>query len=108
MESPATKSSILSTLFNGWWRKVSKSENQNGKNPFPKAEQMLEATQQEMAMILDNTEEFFLVVDKNYKVLTSNQSAVKNVRRLLGGDIQKGSSVLDLSPVEYREALDAF
>lgn len=106
MQSPTKKLYSLSTYLDSLWSK--RKGNKKSENSNSKTEQILQTTLQEMAMILDNTEEFFLVIDRNYKVLTSNQSAVKNVRRLLGGDIQKGSSVLELAPTADRAALDSF
>jgi PAS domain S-box-containing protein len=64
--------------------------------------------QHEMETVLNNTEEFFLVVDKNYKLLMANKSALDNIKHLLGVDLKMGDSVLIINPPGQEEALAKF
>lgn len=48
-------------------------------------------------LILDNTEEFFVVVDKNYKIITFNQQFANEYETLFRRKVERGNSILEYS-----------
>ncbi|MGZ3839435.1 MAG: PAS domain-containing protein [Flavisolibacter sp.] len=51
-------------------------------------------------LILNNLEDNFLLIDKNLRILLFNEATRQKALEYLGVSIQKGSSVLQLAPIE--------
>ncbi len=48
-------------------------------------------------LLLNNTEEFFVVVDKKYSIVTFNEQFAKEYEKLFDRKVKKGGSILDYS-----------
>ncbi len=62
-----------------------------------KAEEQLQDSKKHMRMILDSTEETFLVIDKNYCLITFNKAAEKMAELFFRQKLGKGLSLLTMS-----------
>lgn len=61
-----------------------------------KAEEQLEASKKHMRMILDTTEEVFLVLDREYRLVTFNKAADELAQLFIGSHLKNGISLLEL------------
>ncbi len=61
--------------------------------------------EENLAMILNNTRESFMIVNKNLEIVFFNDSAQKSVGGYLNQDIYKGKKILDLANPERIEYL---
>ncbi|MBC7391194.1 MAG: PAS domain S-box protein, partial [Opitutaceae bacterium] len=72
-----------------------------------RAEKSMRESEMYMKMILDNTEEFFVIVDKNYKIVTSNRSVRNFGSNVLESSFQIGANVINLSQESERLQMKA-
>lgn len=70
-----------------------------------KQENVIKQASRNMKMILDNTEEAFIVLDKNLNVITFNKTAERNSIRLLGIPVTVGLSILAMAKTGREEQL---
>lgn len=61
-----------------------------------KAEEQIRVSKNHMRMILDTTEEIFLVMDSEYRLITFNKAADKMARLFLGQELENGLSMLKI------------
>ncbi len=61
-----------------------------------KAEEQLRVSKKHMRMILDTTEEIFLVIDREYRLVTFNKAADNMARLFLGQQLENGLSMLTI------------
>lgn len=59
--------------------------------------------EREMAHLMYNTEESFLLVDKNLRIVSFNSQFSKLYQQLLGRTVQRGADILDYAQPERRE-----
>lgn len=63
-------------------------------------EHQLLHSQQQMASILNNTEEMFMVIDKDYNVVNYNKASRERAKSILGKELMMGDSLLTLAEPE--------
>lgn len=63
-------------------------------------EQKIRQSQEEMASILNNTEEMFMVIDKEYKIVNYNKATKERAKSILGKELKLGDSLLSLAEPE--------
>lgn len=63
-------------------------------------EQKLRQSEEEMASILNNTEEMFMVIDKQYRVINYNKATKERAKSILGKELNMGDSLLSLAEPE--------
>lgn len=63
-------------------------------------EQELLASEANMRMILDNTDELFIIIDKDLNILNFNKATEEKSKQLLGVPFQKGKSILESAQPE--------
>lgn len=63
-------------------------------------EQKILHSQEEMASILNNTEEMFMVIDKQYNVINYNKATKERAQSILGKELNLGDSLLSLAEPE--------
>ncbi|MEJ8842517.1 PAS domain S-box protein [Lacibacter sp. H375] len=63
-------------------------------------EQKFQQWQEEMASILNNTEEMFMIIDKEYKVVNYNKATKERAKSILGKELNMGDSLLSLAEPE--------
>jgi two-component system CheB/CheR fusion protein len=63
-------------------------------------EQELLASEANMRMILDNTDELFIIIDKDLNILNFNKATEEKSKQLLGVPFQKGRSILESAQPE--------
>jgi PAS domain S-box-containing protein len=63
-------------------------------------EQELRTSEANMRMILDNTDELFIIIDRNLKVINFNKATEVKSQQLLGVPFEKGKSILDSAQPE--------
>ncbi len=63
--------------------------------------------EREMAHLLYNTEESFLLLDKTLRIVSFNQQFSKFYQQLLGKQVQQGDSILDYAQPERRAVASA-
>lgn len=68
-------------------------------------EQELRTSEANMRMILDNTDELFIIIDRNLNIINFNKATEEKSRQLLGVPFQKGKSILDSAQPERLELL---
>lgn len=72
-----------------------------------KAENQMKESEMSMKMILDNTEESFIVMNKDLTIITYNKSAEVGAKILLGESFRKGVSILSFAQPDRIPALKA-
>lgn len=70
-----------------------------------KAEELVRSSKKHMRMILDTTEEVFLVIDKEYKLVTFNKAANEMALHFTGKPLENGFSLFDFNQSSARSAL---
>jgi PAS domain S-box-containing protein len=63
-------------------------------------EHKLLRSQDEMALILNNTEEMFMVIDKDWNVINYNKATKERAKSILGKELTMGDSLLSLAEPE--------
>jgi PAS domain S-box-containing protein len=63
-------------------------------------EQELRMSEANMRMILDNTDELFIIIDKDLKVINFNKATEEKSKLLLGVPFERGKSILDSAQPE--------
>lgn len=58
-------------------------------------EQELRNSEANMRMILDNTNELFIIIDRDFKVINFNKATEERSKQLLGVPFQRGKSILE-------------
>lgn len=58
-------------------------------------EQELRNSEANMRMILDNTDELFIIIDRNLKIINFNKATEERSKQLLGVPFQRGKSILE-------------
>jgi PAS domain S-box-containing protein len=67
------------------------------------ADLQLQKSRAEMQMILDNTDQLFMVLDKDLRLIVQNQAYQKRMRQLAGKDMENGQSVFSFVTAENSE-----
>lgn len=70
-----------------------------------KQEEELRLSEFNMRLILDNTDELFIIVDKDLKIINFNKATAEKSKQLLGVPFEKGKSILDSAQPERIEML---
>lgn len=70
-----------------------------------KHEQELRLSEFNMRLILDNTDELFIIIDKDLKIINFNKATAEKSKQLLGVPFEKGRSILDSAQPERIEML---
>ncbi|QNA45280.1 PAS domain S-box protein [Lacibacter sediminis] len=65
-----------------------------------KQEKELQKSQEEMASILNNTEEMFMIIDSRYNVINYNKATKERAKAILGKELNIGDSLLTLAVPE--------
>lgn len=60
--------------------------------------------EREIALLMHNTEENFVLLDKELRIVTFNDQFKKNYKTYLGAEVKKGDSILDYAQAERRKA----
>ena len=60
--------------------------------------------EREFALLMHNTEENFVLLDKKLRIVTFNDQFKKNYKTYLGAEVKKGESILDFAPPDRRKA----
>lgn len=60
-------------------------------------------TEEEIQLLLNNTEESFVLIDKNLKIVSFNNQIKKRYKLLFKKDFQKGHSIIDYTQENRRE-----
>lgn len=60
----------------------------------------LQKSQEEMASILNNTEEMFMIIDNEYRIINYNKATKERANSILGKDLNIGDSLLSLATPE--------
>ncbi len=102
-------------VFQGGWESAGNTKqavSQNGSGPPPSANPVADETERkiaerEIALLMHNTEESFVLLDKDLRIVTFNEQFRKNYAKYLGGEISKGRNIIDFAPVERRSAIAA-
>ncbi len=68
---------------------------------FIQIQQSMQQSEQQLDVILDNTQQIFLLIDKNYRIQIFNRAAYLYGERILGIYIEPGKSVLDYINDEF-------
>lgn len=63
-------------------------------------EQELQTSEANMRMILDNTDELFIIIDKDLKIINFNKATEEKSKLLLGVPFERGKSILDSAQPE--------
>jgi PAS domain S-box-containing protein len=68
------------------------------------ASEKIRKSEEEMKLILDNTEERFMIVDKDFQIVTRNKAASKRAAELLGTELGEHSNIISLlDPVQVED-----
>lgn len=70
-----------------------------------KHERELRLSEFNMRLILDNTDELFIIIDKDLKIINFNKATAEKSKQLLGVPFEKGKSILDSAQPERLEVL---
>lgn len=70
-----------------------------------KNEQELRSSEFNMRLILDNTDELFIIIDRDLKIINFNKATAEKSKQLLGVPFEKGKSILDSAQPERLEML---
>jgi two-component system CheB/CheR fusion protein len=65
-----------------------------------KREEELRTSEANMRMILDNTDELFIIIDRNLTVINFNKATEQKSKQLLGVPFERGRSILDSAQPE--------
>ncbi|MBI1183932.1 PAS domain-containing protein [bacterium] len=60
---------------------------------------------EEMLLLLNNTNEFFILLDKNLRIITFNKSFKTNYQHFFGKQIEKGKSILEYAQATRKDEL---
>jgi len=63
-------------------------------------EEELRTSEANMRMILDNTDELFIIIDRNLTVINFNKATEQKLKQLLGVPFERGRSILDSAQPE--------
>lgn len=70
-----------------------------------KKEEALHKSEANMRMILDNTDELFIIIDRDLTIINFNKATDQKSKKLLGVPFEKGKSILDSAKPERVEGL---
>jgi PAS domain S-box-containing protein len=62
-------------------------------------------TEDEMTLLLDNTEESFVLIDKNLRIVSFNKLFLNKYKYLLNKEVKKGDSIIDYSIPERKTSI---
>lgn len=62
-------------------------------------------SEDEMSLLLDNTQESFVLIDKHLKIVSFNKYFYKQYKYLLNKEVKKGDSILDYSIPERKNSI---
>lgn len=77
-----------------------------GKIPVPPLN-ILEATSSNLFLLLENSEEVSLVIDRHLNIIYFNKAARSIVKELINMDLKKGRSILNFADVSQRDILQS-
>ncbi len=63
-------------------------------------------TENEMNLLMDNTEESFIYVDRNLRIVTFNKQFKERYKYLLNKDIAKGEYIINYAPQHRKKAVE--
>lgn len=67
------------------------------------AEQLLQESEANLRTIVDNTSTSYILLDKNFKIVSFNQCALIGYKQELGCDLAKGENIIDYLPDERKK-----
>lgn len=68
-------------------------------------EERVRLSESQMSMILQNTEDVFIIVDPEYRIVTFNDAAATNSVMLFGKELEKGKSILEYAPEDQLNSI---
>lgn len=66
------------------------------------AEQLLQESEANLRTIVDNTNISYILLDKNFKIISFNQCALKGYKQELGRDLAIGENIIDYLPAKRK------
>jgi PAS domain S-box-containing protein len=69
------------------------------------AEQMLRKSEANLRTVFDGTEGAYLLLDKEFNILSLNQKAISDYKNAYDMDLTEGLNVIDILPVERRDIM---